>query len=558
MKNKKLIFNIVPVLCLCWLFSACNNDFLSTVKPLVLQTDTLVITDLTTDTVFQVNIPGAGNQSWKLIARPHWLKVDNMSGTFSNGKTELLTHRLPGEESNDFPVTVNPITIQVEGIGLVTIPIGYIRLGNPVIKYNNSTIKLTNNTVTQFTFSNTGGGLWLWKITQKPDWLNISQESGVVYSNNNLTLKMSIDKNKLKNGSSCIPVIISSNATEKLIILTIDPGLAEFGFTNNILRIDGDIMTTEYNKATDNLLIVTQNPNRLLFINGIDNSIRSMVANGTPTCGTFSVDGKTVYVGKTIAEIDVVDVQQQQISKTFPIDVDTKYAVYGENGWLYITTPVQNAGLRSLNLTTGKIYITSRNKISSEKAFIKKAPGRSMLFSTNPLFSPTNLYVWDISKGIARDTIDQYFMDAGNIWFTNDGNVMFLRQQTTAYYTPDFKNGQYYTSSSYLNAKGSFTINPAGLTYMEVFDHNTLTNDIWTGYNNSYSPCTIVRMNLSDLSIKANYSLKSIIDTNSGTVYNPWICWIYSSSNGKYLYGIKSTKPGYGYPVNWQIEKVVL
>lgn len=555
MFKNKLTMRWLVVLCCGLVAAGCNNNFLEPVGKRPVVTDTLYITDLVTDTVFRVRIPGGSSELWKLVSRPHWLKLDNVQGVLKDGKLEFAAHRLEGEESNDFVARVNPVTLEVGGLGLVTIPVAYLRFGKPVIKYNYSNVRVSDDGASQFTFSNTGGGLWLWTVTQKPDWLVLSEESGVLYPNSNLVLTMHVDKSRLKSGGTGM-IIINGNATARTIVLTIDNAQEELGFVNNILRVNGNIQTSEYNKATDNLMILTQSPNRLLLIGMLDNSIRSLPVEGVPTCATFSSDGRMVYVGKTISEIDVVDVNAQAVIQTIALDVDIRNMAYGDNGWLYVTTSVRNRALRSIHLATGKLYSTVRSTITSEKAIIKKAPGRKLLFTTNPFYSPSGLEVWDISNGPAKDSIDDYHVNAGDIWFTEDGDVMFLKEQNSAYFTPYFKGGSHFNVTSDLSLKGNFSVHPTGFTYLEVFDHNATKKDIWTGYNNAYTSCNIVRLDAITLSKKGNFTLKTIIDSASGKSYEPWVYWLFSSSKGEYLYCIKRTRPDYGHPVNWQVERV--
>ena len=534
-------YHIVIILIICSLFSACNNDFLSIKAEQIFVNDTLIFTDLITDTVVQFNAPGCTNQSWKIIAYPHWLKLSDLNGTFINGKSEISLHRLEGQENSDFNVLLNQITVLVEDIGQIQIPIVYGRFGKPIIEYNNSTIKFNNNYFTQTTLSNIGGGIWFWKVTQKPDWIILSQESGILNPYNDLTLKIEIDRSKLIQGKISSSIIIKGNASEQLIVLEIEQNMAEFGFSGNILRIDGNVMSAEYNKATDNILLLTQNPNRLIFVNAITRTINTIEPNGIPTCASFSEDGKTVLIGKAIAEIDIVDVEKQLITKTIPIDIDAKTIIYGNNGWAYVSTTERNRGLRSVNLISGKYYHSLRNNLQGDYSIVKKAPGKPLLFSTDAGYTPSNLFVWDISKGIVKDTVDKYSIDAGNMWFSEDGNTLFLKQQQTAYYTPDYKNGFYGVLNRSLDFKSNFSLNSTSYQNIYAFDHNALTNRFWAAYILSNGKNVIAEFDATNFTKIKDYSIQSIVD-NTGKSYDSYIYWLFSVKNGKTLYFVKRTQ----------------
>jgi hypothetical protein len=550
-------YHIVIILIISSLFSACNNDFLSNKAEQTFVNDTLIFTDLITDTVVQLNAPGCTNQSWKIIAYPHWLKLSDLNGTFINGKSEISLHRLEGQENSDFNVLFNQITVLVEDVGKIQIPIVYGRFGKPIIEYNNSTIKFNNNYFTQTTLSNIGGGIWFWKVTQKPDWIILSQESGILNPYNDLTLKIEIDRSKLIQGKISSSIIIKGNASERLIVLEIEQNMAEFGFSGNILRIDGNVISAEYNKATDNILLLTQNPNRLIFVNAITRTINTIEPKGIPTCASFSEDGKTVLIGKAIAEIDIVDVEKRLITKTIPIDIDAKTIIYGNNGWAYVSTSERNRGLRSVNLISGKYYHSLRNNLQGDYSIVKKAPGKPLLFSTDAGYTPSNLFVWDISKGIVKDTVDKYSIDAGNMWFSEDGNTLFLKQQQTAYYTPDYKNGFYGVLNRSLDFKSNFSLNSTSYQNIYTFDHNALTNRFWAAYILSNGKNVIAEFDATNFTKIKDYSIQSIVD-NTGKYYDSYIYWLFSVKNGKTLYFVKRTQDGYGNPSNWQLEKVSL
>ncbi|MFZ4724976.1 MAG: hypothetical protein ACOYMD_05980 [Paludibacter sp.] len=550
-------YHFVIFLIICGLSTACNNDFLSNNTEQTFVNDTLIFTDLITDTVVQFGAPGCTNQSWKIIAYPHWLKLSDLKGTLNNGKCEISLHRLEGQENSDFNVLYNQITVMVENVGRIQIPIIYGRFGKPIIEYNNSTIKFNNDYFTQTTFSNTGGGIWFWRVTQKPDWIILSQESGILNPYNDLTLKIEIDRSKLIQSKISSSIIINGNGSERIIVLEIEQNMAEFGFSGNIMRIDGNVMTAEYNKATDNIMLLTQNPNRLIFVNAITRTINTIEPKGIPTCATFSEDGKTVLIGKAIAEIDIVDVEKQLITKTIPIDVDAKSIIYGNNGWAYVSTTERNRGLRSVNLVSGKYYHSLRNNLQGDYSIIKKAPGKPLLFSTDAGYTPSNLYVWDISKGIVKDTVDKYSIDAGNMWFSEDGSSLFLKQQQTAYNTPDYKNGFYGVFNSSLDIKSNFSLNSTSYQNIYAFDHNALTNKFWAAYILANGKNVIAEFDATKFSKIKDYSIQSIIDI-SGKSYDSYIYWLFSVKNGKTLYYVKRTQDGYGNPSNWQLEKVTL
>jgi hypothetical protein len=245
------------------------------------------------------------------------------------------------------------------------------------------------------------------------------------------------------------------------------------------------------------------------------------------------------------------------ITKTIPIDIDAKTIIYGNNGWAYVSTTERNRGLRSVNLISGKYYHSLRNNLQGDYSIVKKAPGKPLLFSTDAGYTPSNLFVWDISKGIVKDTVDKYSIDAGNMWFSEDGNTLFLKQQQTAYYTPDYKNGFYGVLNRSLDFKSNFSLNSTSYQNIYAFDHNALTNRFWAAYILSNGKNVIAEFDATNFTKIKDYSIQSIVD-NTGKSYDSYIYWLFSVKNGKTLYFVKRTQDGYGNPSNWQLEKVSL
>jgi len=70
-----------------------------------------------------------------------------------------------------------------------------------------------------------------------------------------------------------------------------------------------------------------------------------------------------------------------------------------------------------------------------------KIPGKSVLLSTQPGYSPEGLLFFDISKGSANDTVNQWHLPTQGLWLSEDGARIFTGLKKV-YRTPDYVRQQ--------------------------------------------------------------------------------------------------------------------
>ncbi|MFZ4724974.1 MAG: BACON domain-containing protein [Paludibacter sp.] len=544
------LIKIIILLSITLLWS-CKDNFLDEKNDILKLADTTFMTDVDIETILPIIIPGTKNEQWKIIQYPAWLTVNNKSGVLDNGRTSIRLKRNTDFYFTEFGYSYSPFIIDVQGIGFVEIPFVYGCFGRPVINYNYNTFDFSNVDKNTLSVNNSGSGYFAWYILSKPEWMNVSANDGVLNANQTLDLIMTVDKENKPLGNYLGKVIIANNSTIGYMEINVSMTLTQLTLSGGITNFEGEIVASEYNKPTDLMYILTQNPNKLTIINGISTLTQTIVLDELPTCASFSANGSTILIGYSTSKISVVDVNKNTISKTIKTDCPACSIVNGDNGWGYVATNYTQK-LRSINLNTNEVFRTSFT--ISGNPIIKKAPGKAVIYCTTPGYSPSGLSVCDISNGLMKDTIDSYFTYVGNMWFSEDGNQLFIKESTKAYYTPPYLNGKYASDNQNIVMKGKYSTSESRI---DAFDYNATTNCFWVGVVKFGNNSEVYQFKATDFTNTRILKVKSITDSN-GTKYVADINWIFSNKEGTYLYYIKQTDSEYSYPSNWQLEKIKL
>ena len=543
--------SITGVLLLLLVLCGCNNDFPEGPKTGISLADTLSMTDIDLNMLLPVVIPNAGNQEWKMVQYPNWLWVDKKSGVLDNGRTTLkLTHN-PNIVNYNFGYSYAPIIIYVKGIGYVEIPFVYGCFGRPTILYDSKSFDFSSVDRNTFTVNNNGySGYFAWYILSKPDWLNVSATSGLVYADKSLDLVMTPNKTNMELGNYQGKVIIATNSTTGYIEFNVSMTLTQMIMGGTITPIAGNVIASEYNRSTDKMYILTKSPDKLIFVTGNTGEMKSLDLPYIPTCANYSEDGKNVIVGFTSNQLCNIDVDNNVITKTVPIDCSACSVVYGDNNWLYVAT-AETQKLRSVNLNTNQSIQTKF--VLRGTPIIKKAAHHTTIYGTSPGYSASGLYVCDCSQGILKDSVDDYWIGVGNMWFSEDGNLIFYKEQSKAYFTPDYRFGKYISYDPGIAMKGKYSTSSGSINAVE---YNSGSGLFWVGVGIFSANSEIYEFDATSFTQKRVFKVNSITDTNGQTV-NATVYWIFSNKESTNLFLLKNNENSYSTP-NWQLEKINL
>ncbi|HOI49330.1 MAG TPA: hypothetical protein PK167_08495 [Prolixibacteraceae bacterium] len=538
---------------------SCNDDFLNQQPPVVAfhAQDTIALNNLFSGQ-FEVpmELPGGGNKSWRIFQYPTWIDIEPKQGAFAAGNSSFKLTNHPDQFTMGYGLFFFPLVFDVSDFGQVQYTLLYLNLGDPGMRVS-SALNLGKESTGSFYIQNQGNGVILWGITAAPKWLKISQTEGVLENPSTEYISFTIDRTGLAAGDYSGHIQIASNARPGTfsipVFMTVAPGITP----GKINFGTGEFIHADYNKARDELIVLVKNPNRLLFYKNAAAEPEVVDLDRIPKCFTLSEDGNSLAVGFSNAEISVFDTHSRGLQKNYSINTTPVGIEFGENGWIYFTGTLSYQNyLFSLDMATGTV---SRGQSAMSGMIpLYKIPGKSVLLSTQPGYSPEGLQFFDISKGIANDTVNQWHLPTQGLWLSEDGARIFTGLKKV-YRTPDYVRQQGWTMEE---PAGVGELDISGNSPITAIAHHSASRKIyvstWGGYGSA--PATIYLLDHN------SYVLQKSFEVNTrppeGFSMSSWwlkIQFIFPTSDGSQIWLVNRYPAGlYSKPDTWSVDKISL
>ena len=453
---------------------SCDNDFLKQEQLSSLNVaDTIFVTDQAAAFDVRFNLSEARNAKWRIFQYPSWMKVFPMEGQFIDGKSSFQLQQDIANTAPQFGFFQLPLIFDVEGVGLVSYPLLYLKAGNPTVSVEPQMISLGYQTSTSFKFRNNYGGYFIWQLLEKPSWVKLTEESGTLELGKEKSIGIEIIRDNLPSGNYSGEIKFRGNSANNDLNIKISIQVADETLNGNTIMLSGQVTDAEYYKATDMLVVSTKEPNRLYFI-GENQTMKTMELNKVPVNLAIPESGDFIAVMCSNTDLSLVNPKTLTIEKNIEVGVSFSDFALGNNGWAYLSPKMyENNYLTNVNLKTGEVIKGSAQ--TSVPFALKKAPGKSMLLGTRPGFSPDGLQVIDISGGVAGDTINNYFMDTWRFWLSESGDRIFCGYRKI-YSVPEFKPGKTYIVNDLPALKGELEQES---WVIQTMDHCAATNELY-------------------------------------------------------------------------------
>ncbi|MCL1933916.1 MAG: hypothetical protein FWF53_08935 [Candidatus Azobacteroides sp.] len=223
MKN---LIQYISIGFLCFIAFSCSNDFLKDGSDLSINADmTIYIAPEWGAADYSVHVPMAGNAKFSVIQSPDWLQVNTPSGQFTNDYASINCSASTCKDYSEIGIYNASIILEIEGKGKSLVPISYITEGNPVIE-TAANVELrydsysSSNGHAALVIRNTGEGILLWGISEKPEWITINFPGGTMIPDHTLyllpqqsdiTLELSYNNTSIPTSDLQGKIIIASN-----------------------------------------------------------------------------------------------------------------------------------------------------------------------------------------------------------------------------------------------------------------------------------------------------------------------------------------------------------
>ncbi len=537
---------------------SCSDDFLEKNNAEWYSlSDTLIMDRQNYEATVMFELPEKINGDFTVFIRPVWLTVDDPTGDVREGKIEFKLSLDGTNLPSGYYSHTGAVVLEIEDFGYVSFTVIFTDYGSPSIQCSPTELVFDGILTRTFTLTNPTPGILDWTITEIPDWLAFSVDSGVLYQGQAEWITVTVDASKLVPGvGKNTTVRISSPHAQYPYMLKISVTPVTVpppeGFTIGSILADA-----EYHHESGILAVCTSSPNQLILYNTGSWETDTIELDRAPGCISISEDGHTAVIGYSVASVSYIDLDAAAITDDFSIDCIPHDIVLGDNGWCYIT-PVgdQWEAMHSLDLNTGQLTVSTNISIVYEKTQIKKVPGKALMVGSRLTVSPTGLLLFDIAAGLPKDEVTYYHESTGDFWISKDAARVYSAYGNV-YTIPEF-DGMNHGSTA--PVYGMFDL---GYSYISTLDDCPAINSVFystaPSWHEEASSSLIEQYNSTSL-IKTkshNVSVAQVSISGNLVPYETTTRFIFLNKEGTSMYVLKVIRPDYKID-GWLMETIAL
>ncbi len=537
---------------------SCSDDFLEKNNAeLYALPDTLIMDRQNYEAIVMFELPEKINGDFTVFMRPNWINVDDPTGPVRAGRIEFSLSLDGSRLPEGYYSHTGLVVLKIENFGFVSFTVLFTEYGSPTIQCTPPELVFDGTLTQNFALKTPSTGLLDWTITNIPDWVAFSVESGILYQGQEELITVTLDPGKITPGTEMnATVTISSPHVQYPYLLKItvtsEPVPPPPGFSLGTILADA-----EYHYESGILAVCTRAPDQLILINTYTGVQNTIPLNKTPMCISLAEDGHKAILGYTVASVSYVDLDEMKIIDDYEIDCIPYDIVMGDNGLCYFTPfKDQWVTMRCFDLNSGQLTSGSNPPTVYEKTQIKKVPGKSVIVGSSLPLSPSGLRLYDLTPGPPREEVTHYHESIGHFWISKDGERVYSAYGNI-YNIPEYDGQDHSTSPPFY---GTLNIEPAYITALDdcpslnsVFFstapswHEEGRFSLITQYN-STSLNQTKKYNLSDVRININGNLITCETTPR---------YIFVNKQGTSMHVLKVLSPQYN-TNGWLLETISL
>lgn len=244
------------------------------------------------------------------------------------------------------------------------------------------------------------------------------------------------------------------------------------------LTRDNIIIDAEYHKKRDLLVYATTNPSQLNLLYTESNKKETIDLGYLPMSVSISPDGNFAVVGHD-GHLSHIDLDKRKVMNTFDVSCESLDIVYGSNTAFVFPKRDQWSTIRRIDLSTGKETLSAYASIYAGSKGKLHPSGKSLYVTDNNL-GPSDIHKFEIQTEIPKKLYDSpYHGDyeiGGDLWFSEDGNRVFVRGQTVLKLSDNQQTDLTYNGSIGLDTLKN-TI--AGYRKIMSLDHSAASNKLY-------------------------------------------------------------------------------
>lgn len=518
-------------------------------NPTIQVTRTLEINYSNYNSQIEISNPGDGILLWDIVSLPDWLKINmsqlnQMSFIIGQGASAKLPFIFDFQSAsqNNLNGTI-VLKSNDKYYPLVEIAVS-ANIGTPSLQFLNGQLDFGSIETTKSTnIYNHGNGILIWNFEGLPDWLSVSTSNGVLPPYSGSTeISFTCNRSILKPGLTSASFYLKSNdpnkpSTEVHVSVRIP------GSVSNIKEIEGNIIDVTFDKKTNTLYYVTEQPNKLIAYDVTSKSImHEVLLSKAPTCLAIKEDFTQALVGHG-GLMSAVDLTNFSVRKTYELSYTVYDVEWAKEGWYCFSKANSTiSSLYWLNADTDETFETTTNNMLGT-AELKKIPNQSYIIASRTEVSPTGIFVFEIdSKSLKSYTHESI----GKVWFLKGGDLLINNYsyviKTSA--ITEITGSQIYGPSSIGELKYGEYRAPSWWT-----DYSESTHSIWSifsYYTQTYYPpvnSTIYQFEDNDFKLVKTYTYDNMYQPSAQVAaYEVEARFVFANSSGSELTVLRKGK----------------
>ena len=559
---------LIAVLCAV----SCSNDFLEDNKKEIdgYELDaSLLVVPSQTYTEVSITLPDLKNKSFSVFKYPQIIHFDSFKGKID--ETGKLTLNI---KVDDFHTEVSPdiysigeIILNIEGFGLLQIDVQHQNYGNPEASLSTDLIDFyIHHNAPDFEIQNKKNGILFYKLAECPSWITLDSWSSTplemgeiqsVMQYGAASFRVTPVTNNLESGIHEGNIVFeTSDLANRRLTVKVKIKIRDYRNPDSMIPIEGVVADAKMDKSTNTLILVTQNPAKLITYN-VDTKIkREKELQYNPYAINLSSDGKTILLGES-KNLEFVDFASLSTKENIEVNFIVSDIVDGENGFYYFAN--EKKEIYSFNATSKFIKKQidngdfSWNLIEGEK--LVKIKNKPFLASTIKSQSPNGLYLLDISDPENMKRKKYWHESFGGMLLTSEDQKQLYSFRSSVYQFPD-ENSENIYSTGEMKTKFQSYIN------FDWIHHASSTATIWGSYvfydqENYKYVNAVTGFNDHTLQEGKTYLLNDYVTTINGKkdYYSTKASFFFAIKNGNELVLIKNVNNTYDFNA-WHIETI--
>ncbi|MDO5523502.1 MAG: hypothetical protein Q4G48_05590 [Bacteroidia bacterium] len=521
-------------------------------------------------TEVSVTLPDLKNKDFNVFQYPKIIHFETFAGHID--ETGKLAFRIK-VDSFDNPVKLEPqnlgnIILNVEDFGLLAIKVQSSNWGTPKASINETLINFgTSRSEKDFKIENWANGFLWYRLIEKPSWLNLRRSSiqenylelndfKMLEPSSFVSYAIFLNTEGLAPGKHEGEIVFeTTDEANPILRVVVEIEVLSYENPETMIPIEGVVMDAEFDKNTNTLWMITQNPSMLISYNLDTQSKKQISLEAAPYCINLSEDKKVIMIGQS-TRIELVESSSLSIKEKIAVNYIVYDIVDAGNGYYYLVNKEKEIfAFNTTTKTISKLTFWNSNTLLDGMDMILKVKDKPQLLLSRSTYSPNGLYLVDIVEPTNPKLINYWHSGFGKRFFTSTGQDKVYSEE----------NGHVYRFPSEAETERIYDLGklvPFGSDAYEYyfnytwFDHNPEVSKIWAAYSSMpwLNKNIVSEFNDQTFDRLREIPLNPYVATINGIkdYYNTIAHYVFSSKNGERLILIKNidqyeTK-------NWHIE----